>query len=362
MNPDQLQALYHDNEKCAQLVGLHYVSDELPGATRKKAGTGFSYQNSRGQTITEDELRQHYESLSVPPAWQSVWFAEDRKSHILATGIDDKNRKQYIYHPLWRKIRELINFYRLLSFGKQLPAVRTTVNELLAREQIDREQLLALMVWFLDHSYIRIGNEMYYEANESIGLTSLRKKNITLQNDTIILAFKGKSHKEQYIELRDPAVTQLVAKLLRHPGEKLFQTKGVPVLSPNDCNAFLQDITTEQISAKDFRTWGGTLAAFSHLKKHRAGSDNPEQVVIQAVDQAAEALGNTRSVARDHYVHPHILAAYSGETFLKLFNQVKPKQIRGLQLAEAELLAFLERLFKTEFDILAVKQDGASVA
>ncbi|MEI7819012.1 MAG: DNA topoisomerase IB [bacterium] len=361
MKADQLQALYHDSPACAKLVGLTYITDDIPGSTRQKSGTGFSYIDKSGETIHDRQSRKRFKSLAVPPAWESVWFSEDEQGHILVTGLDEKGRKQYMYHPKWRKLRELINFYRLMSFGSLLPKIRRDVDEQLSRPDIDREQLLALMVWFLDNSYIRIGNETYFEENESIGLTSLRKKNVTVMNDVIRLEFMGKSHQDHLIELKNQPVADLITRLMKQPGEKLFQTRRVPLLDPTDCNQYLQTITEEQISAKDFRTWGGTLAAFTHLKKNRVSDEDPDKVVLDAVDQAAEVLGNTRSVARDHYVHPHILDSYSDETFAKYFSKLKPRRVKGLYTSETELLDFLDGLFKTEFDVLAVNQIGAEV-
>jgi DNA topoisomerase-1 len=355
MKADQLQALYHDSLACAKLVGLEYVSDEIPGLTRQKAGKGWRFVDSKGNTVSQPEVRARLKSLAVPPAWQSVWFCESDQGHILVTGLDEKGRKQYMYHPRWRQLRELINFYRLMNFGTHLPKIRRNVDEHLARPDIDREQLLALMVWFLDHSYIRIGNESYYEANESIGLTTLRKKNVRVDGDTVTLDFRGKSGKDHLIELKDKTVAELITRLMKQPGEKLFQTRAIALLDPSDCNEYLQTLTEEQISAKDFRTWGGTLSAFTYLKKNRESAEAPEKVVLDAVDQAAETLGNTRSVARDHYVHPHILESFADDTFAKYYKQLKPRAVRGLYKSETEMLDFLDKLFQTEFDVLAVK-------
>lgn len=355
LKSDQLQALYHDGLACAKLVGLEYVSDEIPGLTRQKAGKGWRYMDSKGRTIEDEAVLDRLKALTVPPAWQSVWYCANDQGHILVTGLDEKGRKQYMYHPKWRQARELINFYRLMNFGTHLPRIRRDVTEQLAREELDRERLLALMVWFLDNSYIRIGNETYYEANDSIGLTTLRKRNVKVDGDTITLDFRGKSGKDHVIELKDQTVADLVVRLMKQPGEKLFQTRQIALLDPSDCNEYLQTLTAEQISAKDFRTWGGTLAAFTYLKKNRTSEEAPEKVVLAAVDEAAETLGNTRSVARDHYVHPHILESFADDTFVKYYKKLKPRAVKGLYKSETEMLDFLDKLFQTEFDVLAVK-------
>ena len=354
---DQIQKLYKDNRACAETVGLVYIEDDQAGIGRERHGRGYSFSDAKGQLIADKDIRRRLIALAVPPAWQDVWLCPKDNGHILATGIDEKGRKQYIYHPDWRHVRELINFYRLMVFAKSLPAIRRSVDKQLKRRTFDDDQVLALMVWFLDHSYIRIGNETYFEANESIGLTTLEKRHVTVSGETITLDFRGKSGKDHIIKLNDRRVALIMKRLLTQPGKRLFRTPNVN-LSPNDCNEYLQRITGEQISAKDFRTWGGTLAAFSYLKKQLKSGEKPDKVTNQAIDEAADVLGNTRTVAKAHYVHPHILAAYTDKTFAKYYKQVWQKRMAGLHISESELLKFLEILFRTEFDLLQPRPES----
>lgn len=351
-----IQVLYKDVRACAEAVGLVYIEEEKTGLTRQKSGRGFRFLNRRGKIIMQAEVKERLARLAVPPAWQDVWLCPSEKGHILATGIDDKGRKQYIYHPQWRQMRELLNFYRLMVFGEHLPKIRRSVNEQLGRRSLDHDQVLAIMIWLLDHTHIRVGNETYYEANESMGLTTLSKANLKISGDTMTFDFMGKSHQEHTIGLKDKTMASLMKRLLRNPGERLFVTRDGGTVDSANINNHLQDLTGEQISAKDFRTWGGTLAAFTYLKKRLDSDEGLEKVALEAIDQAAEALGNTRAVARAHYVHPHILETYTAETFGKYYKKVKPKQVRGLYSSEVELLQFLELLFKQEFDMLHMQE------
>lgn len=351
-----VQALYKDVRACAAAVGLVYIEEEKTGLSRRRSGKGFRFLNRRGQTITQAEVKERLAKLAVPPAWHDVWLCPTKQGHILATGIDEKGRKQYIYHPQWRQMRELLNFYRLMVFGEHLPKIRRSINEQLTRRSLDEDQIRAMLIWLLDHTHIRVGNETYYEANESMGLTTLSKKNLVISGDTMTFDFMGKSHQEHTIILKDKVMASLMKRLLRHPGERLFIDRDGKLVDSVNINAFLQEVTGEQITAKDFRTWGGTLAAFTYLKKRLNSDEKLEKVAIEAIDEAADTLGNTRAVARAHYVHPHILETYTSETFAKYYKKVKPKQVRGLYSGEVELLQFLELLFKKEFDILQVRQ------
>lgn len=359
LRPQDIQDLYHDVRACAETVGLVYIEEAKIGLTRQKRGKGFRFLNRKGQTITQDEVKERLVRLSVPPAWTDVWLCPNEKGHILATGVDEKGRKQYVYHPHWRQVRELLNFYRLMNFGEHLPKVRGAIKEQLTRRSLDKAQIRAMMIWLIDRTHIRIGNEAYLEANESIGLTTMSKKNLTISGDTMSFEFMGKSHQDHLIQLEDKQMASLLKRLLKHPGERLFVTADGESIDSGDINQFLQDLSGEQISAKDFRTWGGTLAAFTYLKKRLNTDEKLETVVLEAVDAAAEALGNTRTVARAHYVHPHILEVYTNQTFATYYKKLKSRQVRGLFTSEVELLQFLELLFQDEFDVLRLKKELA---
>lgn len=362
---EDLSQLYEDSKTCARLVGLSYISDEMPGLSRKKHGKGFSYVDTDNRVITDAKLKARLSELIIPPAWKEVWICPDDKGHILATGIDDKGRKQYIYHPKWRTMRDLIKFYRMLIFGASLPAIRTTITDNLQRPELDREKVLAIMLWLLDNSYIRIGNEQYYEENESVGLTTLTDKNVVVAGPVTTLSFIAKSGKPQQITFDDAQLSAQMQQLRQHPGERLFRYQeggDWKALESDDINHYLHDISGVHISAKDFRTWGGTLMAFNHLIETEKLPDEetpkPEKAVVQAVDAAANVLGNTRSVAKSSYVHPHLLSTYGTKNFRRYYETASQQRKKpGLDKRETELLHFLEQLFEEEFTLLKQKSD-----
>jgi DNA topoisomerase-1 len=359
---DSLEELYSDNKTCARLVGLTYIEAETEGLRRQKRGKGFIYKDTADQVVADAKLKQRIAELVIPPAWQEVWICPSAKGHILATGIDEKGRKQYLYHPKWRTMRDLIKFYRMIVFARALPKIRREIETHLQHQDLSREKVLAAMLWILDNVYIRIGNEAYYQQNESVGLTTLTDKNIMIAGSVVTLAFKGKSGKEQQITFDEPRLARTLTDLCGVKGERLFryrQGNEWRPLEADDINAYLHELTSVQISAKDFRTWGGTLMAFLHLVEEYEAeqSPKPEKVVVEAVDQAAAILGNTRTVARSAYVHPHLLATYGSKNFARYYKKSKQKRkVPGLDRAETELLYFLEQLFAEEFKLLRDKQ------
>jgi len=362
---NDLSELYADNKACAALVNLTYIEgDDVPGITRAKAGTGFTYKTAHGHTITDEKLRERIEGLAIPPAWEDVWICPAASGHIQATGIDEKGRKQYIYHPKWRTMRDLIKFYRMIVFAEALPMIRQEIDASLQHPELDREKIIGAMLWLLDNTYIRIGNDAYFEENESVGLTTLSSTNVTIEGDLITLSFRGKSGKDQIKTAQNAVVAEILTKLkAQHGGTRLFRYKendNYLNIEADDINAYLHMLTGLQVSAKDFRTWGGTLMAFNHFvetsKLPDADTPAPEKVAIDAVDAAADALGNTRAVARSSYVHPDILQAYSDKHFDLYYDKAKKKRATdGLDKREVEMLSFLEQLFEVEFELLQTK-------
>lgn len=356
MNKSELLRLYSDSQACAESAGILYSTDEEVGIRRNRRGKGWSFIDADGHAITDRNLKEQLLKLAIPPAWRDVWICPGLNGHILATGLDDKGRKQYIYHPRWRAIRDTLNFYKLLNFGEHLPQIRRAIKKELSKEiLLGQDQTLALMLWFLDNGYIRIGNDIYYEENESVGLATLSRDHVRLKTDVIILKFTGKSGQQQTVELQDRRTATLLKKLLKRPGDRIFVNEDGQPYTAEDCNAYLHQVADPNVSAKDFRTWGGTLAAFEHLKGQRQSDEKPEKVVVAAVDKAAKKLGNTRSVARSHYVHPHILEAYINDDFDDLYKSIKTKDRKELRKIENELLGLLEILFQKEFGLLESK-------
>jgi len=354
----ELEELYLDAAASAKNIGLQYISDSEEGINRQKQGKGFCYKLDES-LIDDKETKDRVDELSIPPAWEDVWICTDPSGHIQVTGRDEQGRKQYIYHDKWRTMRDLINFYRTILFAKDLPHIRSVVREQLQRNTIDREQILAAMLWILDNSHIRIGNDVYYEERESIGLTTMLDSSVEIKGPVMSFNFMGKSGKQQMISLEDAKVAKIVKYCKELKGERLFKyindDKEMVPLTSNDLNELLSSITKHSISAKDFRTWGGTLAAFDHLTKDfkKDNDTKPEKVVLEALDKAAEDLGNTRNVARKHYVHPHILESYGTKYFAKYYESAQEKStVQNLSKRETELLRFLEQLFESEFKLL----------
>lgn len=353
---DTLSQLYEDSKACAELVGLAYVSDDMPGLKRKRHGRGYTYLDEQDQTIRNKQLKKRITELAIPPAWQKVWICPVESGHILATGIDDKGRKQYIYHPKWQKARNLIKFYRLIHFAEALPDIRSTIGKDLQSTD-SRSRTLATMVWILDNLYIRIGNDIYFEENSSMGLSTLTKKTLTMEGPVANISFKGKSGKDIHLSFENKEIAKNLQKLMRLSGDRLFQyasDAGPPTpLAAEDVNTYLRNITDTLVSAKDFRTWGGTLLAYIHIKNHLDSSKKDKKIEVEAVDRAAGVLGNTRSVARQSYVHPHLLEALTENTIKKHYQKVKArKSYYRLSKDESELLDLLKTLVKEEFELL----------
>ncbi len=351
MQASEINALHDDARRCAEVAGLVYVDGELPGIGRRRSGTGFSYSDAKKKRLTDAEVKARIAALAIPPAWKKVWICPDADGHILATGEDERGRKQYIYHPRWRMLRDLINFYRLIMFAQALPKIRKHYRAQLRRRTLDTERVVAGMIAILDATYIRIGNDVYAEENDSFGLSTLTAEHVTIAGHNVTLAFPAKSNKDALITITDAAIVRLIEQLIEQPGDRLFVVDG-EIIDSDDVNKALLDVSGEHITAKDFRTWGGTLTAFTYLRARRHTERPVEKVAIEAVDEAAEALGNTRTVARAHYVHPHVLETFTEHTFEDYLQASKPARTPLLESDERALAAFLQTLFTTEFSLL----------
>jgi DNA topoisomerase-1 len=353
--PDTLNDLYSDTKTCAKLIVLSYIDNEDTGFTRQKHGRGFTYRDVTNHKAVDKKMKAAIAKLVIPPAWQNVWICPDGKGHVLATGVDERGRKQYIYHPKWRTMRDLIKFYRMIVFGAALPKVRRDIDKHLRDKALSRERVIATMLWILDNTYIRIGNDVYFQENESIGLTTLTDKNLVIAGNVVTLSFKAKSGKNQQITFENKRVADTLAQLQGVRGARLFRYRteqGWQPIDSSDINQYLHEKTATTITAKDFRTWGGTLMAFHYLIDGADGQ-KADKAVVAAVDHAAAILGNTRAVAKASYVHPHILDIYGKKNFARFYKQAKGKRrVTGLDQRENELLHFLEILFAEEFDLL----------
>lgn len=305
-----------DPEASARRAGLRYVNDDEPGIRRKKWGRGFTYLDPEGHHVKDGELRERIEALSIPPAWTDVWICPHENGHLQATGRDDEGRKQYIYHPAWREVRSRAKFDRLIPFAESLPEIRAHCLDDLHQDGLSREKVLATVVRLLDRTLMRIGHSQYAQHNDSYGLTTLHNQHVSFTDEGCTFEYIGKGSKEHRFELHDSTLAEVIEHCCQEPGTPLFQyydeghqRHGV---DPEEVNDYLQASAGRPITAKDFRTWGGTVAAAVTLVKLDSTETerDAQQNVTQMTEEVAEQLGNTKAVCRDHYIHPDLIEAY----------------------------------------------------
>ena len=336
----------------AQEAGLRYVSDSVPGIRRKRAGKHFSYSQPDGKIIHDKEVLARIRALGIPPAWKDVWICTNPRGHIQATGRDAKGRKQYRYHNEWRKIRDETKYDRMLLFGKALPAIRSHVEHDLALRGLPREKVLATLVRLLDTTSIRVGNEEYARENGSFGLTTMHDEHVQVEGTKLHFHFRGKSGKEHAIDVRDPQLARIIKKCLDLPGQELFQYIGedqqVHLVESSDVNHYLRQISHQDFTAKDFRTWAGTVTATCALQDfgEYETQTQAKKNVVHAIETAAHHLGNTPAICRKSYVHPEVIDAYLHGSLLASLSQRSEQSIVDaldhLRPEEIAVLAFLE--------------------
>jgi DNA topoisomerase-1 len=334
----------------AKLAGLRYVHDSMPGIRRKCAGKGFTYIGPDGRVIRDKAELARIKKLGIPPAWTEVWVCPSARGHIQATGRDAKGRKQYRYHDLWRCIRDETKFHRMIAFARALPHIRARLNADLGQRGLSRERVLATVVRLLDETLIRVGNEEYARKNESYGLTTMHNEHVDVEGTSLRFRFRGKSGKEHEVELRDKRVARIVSRLQDLPGEELFQyvddAGEVRSIGSDDVNAYLHEISGEEFTAKDFRTWGGSVVAAEALKElgDFETQTQAKRNIAQAIKAAAAHLGNTPAICKKSYVHPGVLEAYLNHLMAHVGAMGRPvaRPIEGLRPQESALLALLE--------------------
>ncbi len=345
-----------DLVKSAHVAGLRHVTDEMPGIHREHAGKGFRYRYPTGEVVTDQEVLKRIKALAVPPAWTEVWICPDPCGHLQATGRDERGRKQNRYHSRWREVRDEAKYARMLSFGKALPKIRMRVNRDLRLHGLPRAKVLATVVRLLDTSLIRVGNDEYARENESFGLTTLRDRHVKVRGAELRFHFRGKSGKVHELGVHDKRVARVVRACQDLPGQELFQyldSEGErAAIGSEDVNEYLREVSGRDFTAKDFRTWAGTVLAAKALVSCRRGG-NKAQVkknVVQAIEAVAQRLGNTVAVCRKCYVHPEILNSYMEGTFpatLKLTAEGGRRTGR-LREEEAAILRFLKHRLASE--------------
>jgi DNA topoisomerase I len=341
-----------DPVESAEEAGLRYVNDTGPGIRRRRSGRGFTYVGVDGARITDRGQLERIRSLAIPPAWTDVWISPTRKGHIQATGRDAKGRKQYRYHPKWHDVRDEVKFGRMLAFAAALPRIRDRTEEDLRRQGLPREKVLAAVVRLLEKTMIRVGNDEYARDNDSYGLTTLQDEHAEVSTRRVVFRFRGKSGREHETTLEDPRLARIVRRCQELPGQELMQyvdeDGSVRDIDSADVNAYLRDITGEPFTAKDFRTWAGTVLACMALQEFEAfGSDTEaKKNVVAAVKRVAERLGNTPAVCRSSYIHPEILGSYLDGSMLETLRQRAADELEDaaheLQPEEAAALGLLQ--------------------
>jgi len=343
-----------DPIEAAKAAGLRYVTDTSPGIRRKRVGKHFSYIGLDGKPIRDPEELQRIKSLGIPPAWTNVWICPKKNGHIQATGRDAKGRKQYRYHPRWREVRDATKYDHIIAFGEALPLIRERTSRDLSLPGLPYEKVLATVVRLLDATLIRIGNEEYARENDSYGLTTLRSDHVDVSGSKVQFHFRGKSGKEHVIDVKDRQLAKIVKRCQELPGHELFQyydEDGVlRTIDSSDVNDYLREITGQDFTAKDFRTWSGTVIATRTLKKEGPFETQTQgkKNVVQAIKAAAGQLGNTPAICRKCYVHPGVIDAYLNGSLLNFLKQHNENEVARLENGrrpdEATVLAFLRQL------------------
>jgi DNA topoisomerase I len=339
--------------KSAALARLRYVTDRRPGIRRLKSGSGFRYIGVNGQVIRRQEILARIRALAIPPAWTDVWICPDPRGHVQATGRDAKKRKQYRYHPDWRAIRDETKFDRMQAFARALPILRRRTRADLARPGLPREKVLAALVQLLERSLIRVGNEEYARQNDSFGLTTLRNKHVRVNGGTVRFQFRGKSGKHHTIDVNDRRLAHVVKQCRDLPGQELFQYVDAEGkrqrIGSGDLNSYVREVTGEEFTSKDFRTWWGTVLAVTALRELQPGRNKThcEKNVLLAIEAVAGLLGNTRAVCRKSYVHPGVIDCYVDGSLAKLLERrakTGARPVAGLRPDEVALLTVLKYL------------------
>ena len=347
----KLEKIGRDPKITAKAVGLRYVSDSSPGYTRKKAGKGWSYYDADGNLVRDKELIARFNKLVIPPAYTNVWISPYENGHLQFTGVDAAGRKQYRYHPGWNQIRNQSKYHRLQTFAEHLPAIRAQVDKDLSRHKMDHEKVVALVVRLMELTSIRVGNESYKKLYGSFGLTTLQNRHVNISGSTVKFEFKGKKGVFHKVALQSRRLARLVKQCRDIPGKELFQYYNEAgercSIGSGDVNNYLKEITGEDFTAKDFRTWAGSVSALYAFKE--AGEFNNatecKKKIVSVLDEVAINLGNTRTVCKKYYVHPSIIKSYEEGTLFKYIagldenNDEKASELRD---AEKALLKLLE--------------------
>jgi DNA topoisomerase I len=352
---DQIE-IAPDPVEVAKEAGLRYVSDDQPGYTRKAKGKDFEYFDTEGKRIRDETRVLRIRRLAIPPAYKDVWICPSPNGHLQATGRDARGRKQYRYHERWREVRDENKYDRMVVFGKALPKIRRRIKRDLKQRGLPREKVLATVVQLLERTFIRIGNEEYAKENKSFGLTTMRTHHVDVTATKLKFSFKGKSGVKHEVDVSDRRLARIIRELQDLPGQNIFQyldEKGeVRNIDSQDVNDYLREITGEDFTAKDFRTWAGTVLAAMALNAQEAFENQTQakRNVKDAITAVAKILGNTPTVCRKCYVHPGVLETYLDGAMIdglkRKTEETLARELPSLRSEEAAVLSFLQAKLK----------------
>jgi DNA topoisomerase-1 len=347
-----------DPAASAKAAGLRYVSDTTPGIARIRIGKGFCYIDTGGKRIGEGNVLERIKNLAIPPAWIKVWICADPDGHLQADGRDARDRKQYRYHPRWRAIRDHTKYHRMIAFGHALPRIRARLERDLALPELPRQKVLATVVSLLEATLIRVGKEEYARQNGSFGLTTMRGRHVEVSGASIRFRFRGKSGIQHSIDVNNKRLAQIVKQCQDLPGQELFQYLDADgachTIDSADINQYLEQISGQAFTAKDFRTFVGTVLAAWALREFEAfdSQTQAKQNVMRAIELVAKRLGNTKTVCRKCYIHPAVIDAYLAGSLVHTLRQRAESELTQsldkLKPEEAAVLAFLQQWLKRE--------------
>ena len=353
LSSDEVKALISNPDLAAEKANLQYISEDDLCIERRKRGKGYQYLHE-GEPLKDKEELERIKKLVIPPAWEKVRICPFSNGHLQVVGIDAKERKQYMYHPDWSKLRNLTKFYKMTAFGKVLPKIRARVDEDLDKRGMPQEKVLALVIRLMEETHIRIGNESYAKQNKSYGLSTLRSRHVKISSGKLKINFIGKRGIEHNVSVRDRKLIKLVNKCEEIPGWEVFKYYNEEgkkqSIDSGMVNRYIQEVSGELFSAKDFRTWSATKIFFEKLRETGYTEDEKQNKknIIEAYDTAAEALNNTRSVCRSYYVHPYVVQLYETGGIVPYFKKVERKRTSKPHLSQTEEV-LLELL--SDFDI-----------
>ena len=306
---------------------LRYVSDNTKGITRKPHGENFVYFDTDDKKITSEQILQRIKHLAIPPAWKDVWICSSPSGYLQATGFDEKGRKQYVYHQDWIALSQQNKFNKMLSFAEVLPKIRDRVSRDMAEASLEKDKIIATVIWLLQHTLIRIGNEEYAQENNSFGLTTLRNRHVTIKGKEVTFEFRGKSGIEHTVSISHPKIAKIIKECIELPGYEIFQYVddygNRHSVDSQDVNEYLQNLTGEDITAKDFRTWGATLlsATTFHTLGPATTAMDLKKNISQTIKKVSQHLRNTATVCRTYYIHPTVIATYKDEILIPHFEK-----------------------------------------